>query len=339
MTAPPPILLDRLAHVCYQHPDLNEAKRFLLDFGLLVEKEEPDRIFFRGYGPEPVIYIATKGKRAFLGGTWVVQSMAELEKTVSYHNASRIQDMDAPGGGKYVTLRDPNDMVVRLVFGQTLRSAETYGAVIMNASSTKPRKGEFVRLKPGPSEVYKLGHYGFSVHLPHFMKVRNWYTTTFNLKVTDSVFDTSTNEDITSFLHIDKGAEFVDHHSIFFVTHTEDKPSHIHHSSFECNNFDTQQFGHDWLEKNGWKNCWGVGRHLLGSQIFDYWFDATGNVIEHYSDGDLVNCHTPLSREPAAPESLFVWGPNIPLAFLTGKVQDVVDKPGAQPFSAPSATG
>lgn len=212
MTAPPPILLDRLAHVCYQHPDLNEAKRFLLDFGLLVEKEEPDRIFFRGYGPEPVIYIATKGKRAFLGGTWVVQSMAELEKTVSYHNAPRIQDMDAPGGGKYVTLRDPNDMVVRLVFGQTLRSAETYGAVIMNASSTKPRKGEFVRLKPGPSEVYKLGHYGFSVHLPHFMKVRNWYTTTFNLKVTDSVFDTSTNEDITSFLHIDKGAEFVDHH-------------------------------------------------------------------------------------------------------------------------------
>jgi hypothetical protein len=35
---------------------------------------------------------------------------------------------------------------------------------------------------------------------------------------------------------------------------------------------DTQLIGHDWLEKKGWTNCWGVGRHLLGSQIFDYWY-------------------------------------------------------------------
>lgn len=34
---------------------------------------------------------------------------------------------------------------------------------------------------------------------------------------------------------------------------------------------DTQLLGHYYLEKQGWKNCWGVGRHLLGSQIFDYW--------------------------------------------------------------------
>jgi hypothetical protein len=45
----------------------------------------------------------------------------------------------------------------------------------------------------------------------------------------------------------------------------------VHHSSFEVHDMDTQLLGHDWLEEQGWKNCWGVGRHFLGSQIFDYW--------------------------------------------------------------------
>jgi hypothetical protein len=56
---------------------------------------------------------------------------------------------------------------------------------------------------------------------------------------------------------------------------SEDKPSHVHHSSFEVNDFDTQTLGHDWLRGKGWTNCWGIGRHVLGSQIFDYWYVYT----------------------------------------------------------------
>ena len=51
-------------------------------------------------------------------------------------------------------------------------------------------------------------------------------------------------------------------------------------------------------------------------------FDASGNIVEHYSDGDLVNEDTPHSRAAAAPDTLHIWGPNIPLAFLTGKIED-----------------
>lgn len=114
----------------------------------------------------------------------------------------------------------------------------------------------------------------------------------------------------------------------------------VHHSSFEVNDHDTQVIGHDWLSSKGWVNCWGVGRHVLGSQIFDYWsvpeaidvgiantdglprFDASGNIVEHYSDGDLVNQNTPVSKEPAGPQSLYVWGPNIPSSFMSGKIED-----------------
>jgi hypothetical protein len=35
-----------------------------------------------------------------------------------------------------------------------------------------------------------------------------------------------------------------------------------------------------WLAKKKYKSVWGVGRHILGSQIFDYWWDPTGFMIE-----------------------------------------------------------
>lgn len=35
---------------------------------------------------------------------------------------------------------------------------------------------------------------------------------------------------------------------------------------------DIQALGHQWLKNKGYELEWGVGRHVLGSQIFDYWY-------------------------------------------------------------------
>jgi hypothetical protein len=34
-------------------------------------------------------------------------------------------------------------------------------------------------------------------------------------------------------------------------------------------------------------------------------------MIEHYSDGDQVNCHTETSTLPASDEALAIWGPAV----------------------------
>jgi hypothetical protein len=47
----------------------------------------------------------------------------------------------------------------------------------------------------------------------------------------------------------------------------------------------------------------------LGSQIFDYWFDESGFVLEHYSDGDMVNSDCVPTREAAGKDTLHIWGP------------------------------
>jgi hypothetical protein len=89
----------------------------------------------------------------------------------------------------------------------------------------------------------------------------------------------------------------------------------LHHCSFEVADFDTQLIGHEWLAQRGYKPVWGVGRHILGSQIFDYWKDPSGFKIEHYADGDVVNAKMPVKRQAAGPNTLSIWGPPLPPSF------------------------
>lgn len=46
----------------------------------------------------------------------------------------------------------------------------------------------------------------------------------------------------------------------------------------------------------------------MGSQIFDYWFDPSGFILEHYVDGDLLDMREPTHNTKAAPDNLHVWG-------------------------------
>lgn len=320
----------RLAHVVYQHPDLDKALKFLFDFGFVEAQRTDKRVYLRGYGTQPFVYVAEQSpddKRHFIGGYWVVDSIEELEKAASHPSASSIEDSAAPGGGKVVTVEDPHGHKVGFVHGQTLREKDGPTLLektdpLFNGAAEKPRRGAFRRFKQAPSPVHKLGHYGFVVPASHFESTRSFYTSLMNLEATDAVFNPATGKDQTCFFHIDLGAEYTDHHSLFMAAGPDGPPAHIHHSSYEVNDFDTQTLGHDWLREKGWTNCWGIGRHVLGSQIFDYWFDGSGNIVEHYSDGDVVNQDTPFGRAPAAPDTLHVWGPNIPLAFMTGRVED-----------------
>lgn len=67
------------------------------------------------------------------------------------------------------------------------------------------------------------------------------------------------------------------------------RKAHVHHSSFEVNDFDTQSLGHDFLRSKGWTNCWGLGRHVLGSQVFDYW--SVHRRTSQYDREPAQNCH------------------------------------------------
>ncbi|MEL6830944.1 MAG: glyoxalase, partial [Pseudomonadota bacterium] len=70
--------------------------------------------------------------------------------------------------------------------------------------------------------------------------------------------------------------------------------------------------GHDHMKVSGYEAHWGVGKHILGSQVFDYWKDPYGNVVEHYTDGDLFTAAIPPKREPVEKLLAVQWGDQMP---------------------------
>ena len=53
----------------------------------------------------------------------------------------------------------------------------------------------------------------------------------------------------------------------------------------------------------------GIGRHILGSQIFDYWSDPWGRNHEHWTDGDLLNEDWEPGRYPLITARDVQWSP------------------------------
>ena len=259
----------RLVHMRYQHPDLDVITKFLRDFGMHIAKRSEDgkRIWFKGYGRDQYVYYAQQGEKKFLGGTYEVESYAELEKAAKVEGASEIQELrEAPGGGHLVTLHDKENFPVNVMYGQTPAEPEDLPEkVIYNYEDDKPRVRKFNRYTPGPAAVHKLGHYGLCV--TNFEEQLEWYTRNFNLAPTDFLYvptdDKGTKKDVAVFAHVDRGEDPVDHHTFFMSTN---KTAHVHHCSFEVHDYDTQHLGHQWLGKQGYTSVWGIGRHILGSQ-------------------------------------------------------------------------
>lgn len=318
----PRIRLLKTAFVIYYHANLDKAKKFLLDFGLEIALERPgEEIFFNGYGTEPFVYIARRspsGANKFGGAAYEVESRDELERATRIPGATQRLTMleGFPGGGEMVTLTDPVGHEVHLVHGQSPRQHSVepkLEKLTVNYEDEKPRKGRFQRFEPGPAPIHRWGHYGVTYPDGKYQEMYDWYTQTLALAPSDVVY--KDEKPITCFFHIDRGLEYTDHHAFFFKRVKPNAKLNVAHAAFEVHDFDVQQLGHQHLQGQGYELCWGVGRHVLGSQVFDYWFDPSGFILEHYADGDLVNTETKVAHVPAGPQALSIWGPPVPDAF------------------------
>ncbi|KIX01167.1 uncharacterized protein Z518_08892 [Rhinocladiella mackenziei CBS 650.93] len=316
------IQLERLSFVYFEHEDLNAFEKFAADFGLVEAWRGKEVILYRGYGRDQFCYVARKagpGGTKFGGPAFVAQTQADLDKAAALEGA-QLNSLDPfPGGGRQVTLKTPAGFYLHIIFGQEDRPAantapsrvvENQGP--LNGSINKRRFGEFQRYVSGPALVHKLGHCGYNVG--NWDEEVEWYCSQFNIVPSDVQYSPKNPDlDVITFLHLDLGERYSDHHSLFLARAMPGEHNHMHHTSYEVEDFDTQLLGHQWLANKGHYALWGVGRHILGSQIFDYWRDPSGFTIEHYADGDLVNIHTGTQRSAAG--AFAVWGPEIPKDF------------------------
>ncbi|KAJ6438748.1 Glyoxalase/fosfomycin resistance/dioxygenase [Purpureocillium lavendulum] len=292
------IILNRLSYVIYEHPDIEKFRSFAKDFGLIEVGEADGLYFYRGYGQDAYIYVAAAAApgsvKRFVGAGFVAQSADDFNLACQISGAEMLGAAGRPGGGQLVQLRDPNGYVVQIAWGQEQRTVPAHGTSScvgqppMNGALDKNRKGL----------IHKLGHFGYVTD--NYDETRRWYGENFNFIPTDLLHNPSDKgHEVAAFMRIDRGKIFVDHHS-FLIVRGDGEGTTVHHSSFEVEDIDTQMMGHQWLAQAGWVLVWGVGRHIHGSQIFDYWYDSSGFIVEHYADGDVVNEETGAVRRYAA---------------------------------------
>lgn len=141
----------------------------------------------------------------------------------------------------------------------------------------------------GPAPVHKLGH--VAIWCTKMEEAMNFYGWHFNFAPSDVIFTPDGSVQLF-FMHIDLGEDYSDHHTFLLAApFGPEAPGLVQHAAFEVQSIDVNFMGHDHLQKQGYKSFWGVGRHIQGSQVFDYWLDIDGFMVEHYADSDVVNKH------------------------------------------------
>lgn len=252
----------KTAYVTYAHSDLAVARKFLLDFGLIIQEEREDCIFFRGYGTEPFVYLAktADGESKFEGGAFEVESREELERAAKIAGATPVHSLDSPGGGERVTLTDPAGYKCHLVYGQTPRVSEgpVREKLVQNFAEEKKRLGKFHRVPPGPAPVYRWSHVGVAYPIGMYQEMFDWYTQNLSFAPSDILY--KEEKPSTCFLHIDRDKEYTDHHAFFIKSAKPGQKPNVAHAAFEVHDVDVQQLGHKHLEEQGYELCWGVGR-------------------------------------------------------------------------------
>lgn len=116
----PTVKAQDLTHLIFQRPDLNEAARFLTDFGLSVSQQDADTLYLRATAPTAYCYRVHRAEHArFIGFGLAVQSLKDLEKLTRIPGASLVEKSEHPGGGYCVKLTDPSGFIVEAVCDQT----------------------------------------------------------------------------------------------------------------------------------------------------------------------------------------------------------------------------
>ncbi|HEY1710156.1 MAG TPA: VOC family protein [Rhizomicrobium sp.] len=301
------IKIEDAAFVRFRAPDLGEMRKFLEDFGLAIVEATDTRLVARGSGAAPVTHITERGEPGFAGVGFRAASVGDLE-TLARAEGVAVQAFEAPGGGRKVALADPDGLSVEVVAGQTPADQRVLPqAQAWNRADLRNRVHMTKRIASGAANVVRLGHVVLNVS--NFRASEQWYKDRFGFITSDEI-QLSPVFSIGAFMRCDRGDVPTDHHTLFLVQ--SPKGPGFNHAAFEVTDFDDLMRGHQKLKDAGRHAEWGVGRHILGSQIFDYWRDPWGHTLEHWTDGDLFTAADG-SNKASLQELLAVqWGPAAP---------------------------
>lgn len=303
-----PILkVDDIAFPRFSAPDLDVMEAFLGEFGMVRSARTATALYMRGTDPAHHVHVTHLGEPGFLGLAFRAASREDLVALAAATGVA-VEALDEPGGGEVVHLRDPDGRIVDVVFGIAPLEALPVGPhPVLNNGSHRARIGELQRVRRGPSQVKRCGH--AAIKTADLSTLWPWYRRHLGLLVSDDMWLEEPGKPLGRFARCDRGVLPADHHTLLFLEMGEAKLGHV---AWEVSDFDDLMAGHEVLAATGARHYWGIGRHILGSQIFDYWKDPLGFTVEHWTDSDLLDASVPAGNHHLLEAGGSQWGPPPP---------------------------
>lgn len=315
---PEPLMqASQLAFLMFEKRDLLGAERFWHDFGLITVSRTAQRLVMRAAGHAPAVLVATRAKRSrYVGAAFVAPDGVDLSNLARQMGGHAIASDQVPGGGRAIGLRDPDGNAVWLVQGWGKVDALPLRAPLtnqLNALTQTVRVNATVRPPIEPARVGRLGH--VVLQTTDFQCMADWYMRVLGLIPTDVQY-LPDGAPLLTFFRLNLGDTPADHHTVVIAGGLEPK---YEHSAWEVEDLDALGQGQQVLRSAGHRHMWGIGRHVLGSQLFDYWYDPDGFEFEHYTDGDVFTAEHATHYVPFGPASIWAWGDDVPPSMFPKK--------------------
>lgn len=295
-----------LQHIALAVPDPAVGKQFYSDFGL-EGRDEAKRVVMRCHGRDQDQVILVEGSKKRLHHICFgarAEALDGLGKRLE-RDGTRLLDAPRESPGDGLWFRDPDGVLVNVRGAEPapwLPAAEWR----INNPGHLNRSGQ-----PGhpprdlPVRPRRLGH--TLRFTPDLDRQIDFYGRVVGMRLSDR------SRDIVAFLRSGEGGS--DHHLLAFLKN--DRPG-FHHASFEVANVDELGVGACRLLDKGYRDGWGFGRHVIGSNFFHYIRDPWGSLAEYFCDIDFIPGEMDWKARDYPPEdSLYAWGPRLPGDFGT----------------------
>ena len=308
----PVIKVHDLAWLEFEKPNLDRAEAFAHAFGFSTALRTPDALQLRGTDPGAPCVLIRRGRSRFVGPAFRAADSADVLRLAEATGPTATK-LPESVGGLSVELTDPTGLAVRVVSDtDDLAALPGQEPLELNFGHASPRANSTQRAPREPAQVQRLGH--VVLQTTKYLESLNWYLQHLGLIVSDFLYypGQRARGPVMSFIRCDRGVTPTDHHTLAMTL----GPTRYVHSAYQVADLDALAAGGEYLREHGYQQSWGIGRHIQGSQIFDYWRDPDGFMVEHYSDGDLFDNTPEPGWAPMTASGLAQWGPPATKDFL-----------------------
>ncbi|MFA6300177.1 MAG: VOC family protein [Nocardioides sp.] len=328
--ANPVIKVEDLAWLEFQKPDLSASERFAHAFGFATVSRSADELQLRGSDAGSTCVVVRRGPSKYLGAAFRAADPSDVVRLADA-TRSKAEKLPESLGGITVDLADPSGALVRVV-SDTHQLAERPGQPTraFNFGHEVTRTNDTQRPPREPAGIQRLGH--VVLQTTSYLETLDWYLEHLGLIVSDFKYFAGQRDrgPTMSFIRCDRGSTPTDHHTLAMLLGPRNR---YVHSAYQVADLDTLAAGGEHLLDQGYRRSWGIGRHIEGSQIFDYWRDPDGFLVEHYADGDLFDRTLAPGWSEMTVSGLAQWGPPATKDFLglTAKesLRELAAMPGA----------